>query len=96
MMEWVKEWWAVIMGFIATIFWLSRIEHILTDLKGSPPMTVKLCEQCREQCRANVDWRFAAGEKQFDEVKTLIAANELSSQRRHDELVHMIVDGLRQ
>lgn len=95
-MEWVKEWWAVIGGFIATIFWLSRIEHILTDLKGSPPMTQKACEQCRQACMASVDWRFAAGEKQFDEVKKLIAATELASQRRHDELVHMIVDGLRQ
>ena len=95
-MEWVKEWWAVIMGFIATIFWLSRIEHILTDLKGSPPMTVKLCEQCRAQCVANVNYKFTANERQFEDLKKLIAANEVSSQSRHTELVHMIVDGLRQ
>ena len=95
-MEWVKDWWAVLCGFVLTIFWLSRIEHILTELKGSPPMTQKACEQCRIACKENIDWRFAAGEKQFDEVKKLIAATELSSQKRHDELVHMIVDGLRQ
>jgi hypothetical protein len=95
-MEWIREWWAILCGFVATIFWLARIEHILTDLKGSPPMTVKLCEQCRAQCLSNMEFRFSAGEKQFDDLKRLIAATELSSQKRHDELIRMIVDGLRQ
>jgi hypothetical protein len=95
-MEWLKEWWAVVCGFVATIFWLSRLEHILNDLKTNPHMTVKTCSDCREACKLNMDYRFTVGEKQFDEVKKLIAENERSSQSRHNELVHMIVDGLRQ
>jgi hypothetical protein len=102
-MEWLKEWWAVVCGFVATIFWLSRIEsaqrhHKEQHGQAPPCVTRGECEQYREAFERSTGLQFGHGEEQFHEIKrslekteTAIQRNEEGSQRRHDELVKMIL-----
>ena len=107
-MDWIRDWWHVMGGFAGVVYWLTRIEsaqrHHKEQHGQAPPCVTKgECEQYREAFERSTGLQFGHGEEQFHEIKrslekteTAIQRNEEGSQRRHDELVKMILQQQRE
>lgn len=88
MIDQLKDWWHVIAGFIASGVWLirlsGRVKAIEDDDSKYPCMTKDMCDERRTGCQTGNSLQFAAGVREFDEIKKQMAAN-------HQELMALLL-----
>lgn len=108
MMDWLKEWWHVVAGFAGVGYWLARMEsaqrHHKEQHSTSPRCVTRgECDQYRESFDKSTGLQFGHGAAQFaelkraiDKIETTAQRTEEASQRRHDQLVEMILQQQRE
>lgn len=85
-----------IVGFCLLIFGGGRayekISNRVGALERQPPFVLlSSCEERRAGCNRENKLQFDAGERQFDELKKLIADNDRASNERHAEIMHILL-----
>lgn len=95
---------ATIIGFVLMIFGGGRayekiggridgVAQRVDDLEGkSPCVQQSTCDERRAGCGRENKLQFDAGEKQFQELKKLIADNDRASNERHAEIMKILLE----
>lgn len=97
-MDWLREWWGVIVAFLGGGVWIGKLQRDIESLKKDPPVTVTMCNGIRANCKIVNDLQFSYGEKQFSEIKKLIADNnreiaviDEKNEKRHNDMINILL-----
>jgi len=91
-MDWVKDWWAIIVALLGGAMWIGKVQRDVEDLKSGKFVTNERCTERRQEMKENSALQFSAGDRQFIDIKKLISDNDERSEKRHSEVMSRLLD----
>jgi len=101
--ELLTDYWKIIIGVAVGVVWGGNLAYRVWQVEKKICVDPSICEIQRTTCRAMFDSKLQYGEKEFDTIKKTMEKIELANERaevlnekRHSELITMIMSLQRQ
>lgn len=99
MIDQIKDYWVLIVGFFSLSMWLGKITQMVLDLRASKFVKKEDCKEIHGQCSMSQTRQFGDGQREFAEIKQLIKeereerlADRRVSEEHHQQVMNKLVE----
>lgn len=88
MIDFIRDWWGIILGALGLAAWVGKIQRDVEDLRGKTFVTKTDCDDRRAESEKLYNVQFASGNTQFKEIKEMLS----KLQDSHNKVLEILLN----